>query len=420
VRALAVIDGEHYAPVVRDAIAAVPYDVVAAVLVGGTEKLRGAADYGVPLAPGLEEGIAAYAPELVLDLSDEPVLGPVDRFRLASRVLAHGLPYAGADFRFDAPAFAPFGLPSLAVVGTGKRVGKTAVTGHVARLLSAERRVVVVAMGRGGPPEPEVIRVRPTVEELVALSRQGHHAASDHLETAALVGVETVGCRRCGGGLAGAVAISNVSEGARLAAALDPELVVFDGSGAALPPVAVARRLLVVGANQDRAVTTGYLNAYRLRLADLVVVGLAEEGSGHRSLADALRRLAKPDVAVVSTVLRPQPAEPVAGRAVAYFCTAPPSEHARLAAHLAEAYGAAVVHVSGNLADRAALRAELPGVDAEVFLVELKAAAIDLVAEEAVVRGARTILAANAVVPLAGEPDLDAEVRRLAEEALAA
>jgi cyclic 2,3-diphosphoglycerate synthetase len=390
------------------------------VLVGGTEKLRGAADYGVPLAPGLEEGIAAYAPELVLDLSDEPVLGPVERFRLASRVLAHGLPYAGADFRFDAPAFAPFGVPSLAVVGTGKRVGKTAVTGHVARLLSADRRVVVVAMGRGGPPEPEVIRVRPTVEELVALSRQGHHAASDHLETAALVGVETVGCRRCGGGLAGAVAISNVSEGARLAAALDPELVVFDGSGAALPPVAVARRLLVVGANQDRAVTTGYLNAYRLRLADLVVVGLAEEGSGHRSLADALRRLAKPDVAVVSTVLRPQPAEPVAGRAVAYFCTAPPSEHARLAAHLAEAYGAAVVHVSGNLADRAALRAELPGVDAEVFLVELKAAAIDLVAEEAVVRGARTILAANAVVPLAGEPDLDAEVRRLAEEALAA
>jgi cyclic 2,3-diphosphoglycerate synthetase len=420
VRALAVIDGEHYAPVVRDAIAAVPYDVVAAVLVGGTEKLRGAADYGVPLAPGLEEGIAAYAPELVLDLSDEPVLGPVERFRLASRVLAHGLPYAGADFRFDAPAFAPFGVPSLAVVGTGKRVGKTAVTGHVARLLSADRRVVVVAMGRGGPPQPEVIRVRPTVEELVALSRQGHHAASDHLETAALVGVETVGCRRCGGGLAGAVAISNVSEGARLAAALDPELVVFDGSGAALPPVAVARRLLVVGANQDRAVTTGYLNAYRLRLADLVVVGLAEEGSGHRSLADALRRLAKPGVAVVSTVLRPQPAEPVAGRAVAYFCTAPPSEHARLAAHLAEAYGAAVVHVSGNLADRAALRAELPGVDAEVFLVELKAAAIDVVAEEAVVRGARTILAANAVVPLAGEPDLDAEVRRLAEEALAA
>jgi cyclic 2,3-diphosphoglycerate synthetase len=311
-------------------------------------------------------------------------------------------------------------VPSLAVVGTGKRVGKTAVTGHVARLLAADRRVVVVAMGRGGPPEPEVIRVRPTVDELVALSRQGHHAASDHLETAAFVGVETVGCRRCGGGLAGAVAVSNVAEGARVAAALDPELVVFDGSGAALPPVAVARRLVVVGANQDPAVTTGYLNTYRLNLADLIVVGLAEEGSAHGSLADALRGLARPGVPVVSTVLRPQPARPVVGRTVAYFCTAPPSQHARLAAHLDEAHGAAVVYVSGNLADRAALQAELPGIDAEVFLVELKAAAIDVVAEEAVARGAETVLAANAVVPLAGEPDLDAEIRRLAEEALAA
>ena len=47
-RAIAVIDGEHYAPVVRDALAALPYDFVGALLVGGTEKLRGGEDYGVP------------------------------------------------------------------------------------------------------------------------------------------------------------------------------------------------------------------------------------------------------------------------------------------------------------------------------------------------------------------------------------
>src|SRR6185503_14478654 len=41
VRAVAVIDGEHYPPVVCDALAELPYDFVAAVLVGGTEKLRG-------------------------------------------------------------------------------------------------------------------------------------------------------------------------------------------------------------------------------------------------------------------------------------------------------------------------------------------------------------------------------------------
>src|SRR5205085_5225645 len=63
-----------------------------------------------------------------------------------------------------------------------------------------------------------------------------------------------------------------------------------------------------------------------------------------------------------------------------YFTTAREPAHARLAAELAEV-GAEIVHVSGSLADRTALRRELEGVDAEVFLTEIKAAAIDVVAE---------------------------------------
>src|SRR3954452_14776459 len=144
-------------------------------MVGGTEKLRGDADYGVPLVDGFGDA------EIVVDLSDEPVLGPAARMRWASRALAAGLPYVGADFRFDPPVFEPFALPSIAVIGTGKRVGKTAVTVHLARLLARDRDVVVVAMGRGGPAEPEVVERGLTVEELVELSRSGRHAASDHL-----------------------------------------------------------------------------------------------------------------------------------------------------------------------------------------------------------------------------------------------
>ena len=151
-----------------------------------------------PTPAAAPPAIARHAPDVVVDLSDEPVLGPPARLALVSRVLACGVPYVGADFRFDPPERAPFDVPSIAVVGTGKRVGKTAVTGHLARLLSAEHEIVVVAMGRGGPPDPEVIVVPPTVEALVDLSRSGRHAASDHLETAAIVGVATVGCRRCG------------------------------------------------------------------------------------------------------------------------------------------------------------------------------------------------------------------------------
>ncbi len=407
VRALAIVDGEHYASVVRDALAELPYEFVAAVLVGGQEKLRGGEDYGVPLSPDVESAIAGHAPEIVVDLSDEPVLGPVERFSLASRVLASGLPYVGADFRLDPPARASFALPSIAVAGTGKRVGKTAVTGHLARLLAADRRVVVVAMGRGGPAEPEVVAVPPTVESLVELSRAGRHAASDHLETAALVGVTTVGCRRCGGGLAGAVASSNVAEGARVALRLEPELVVFDGSGAALPPIAADRTVVVVGGHQDPAVAAGYLNAYRLLLADLVVVTMAAPSSGWEAVRRAVAEVARRDVPVIATSLRPRPLVGIEGRSVAYFCAAPPPAHALLREHLEGVHGAKVVSVSGNLANRPALRDELTGIDADVFLVELKAAAIDVVAEVALARDAEIVLAANDVVPLEGEPDLD-------------
>ena len=274
-RALAVIDGEHYADVVRQALAELPYDVVAALFAGGTEKLRGGEDYGIPLAASLEEGVAEYLPGIVVDLSDEPVLGPVERFRLASRVLALGLPYVGADFRLDPPAFVPLEVPSIAVAGTGKRVGKTAVTGMLARLAAETRDVVVVSMGRGGPPEPEVVESPPGVDELVARARAGAHAASDYLETAVVAGVVTVGCRRCGGGLAGETWISNVLEGVALASARRPDLVVCDGSGAALPPVAADSRVLVASALQGADVVTGYLNAYRILISDLVVVTMA-------------------------------------------------------------------------------------------------------------------------------------------------
>jgi cyclic 2,3-diphosphoglycerate synthetase len=419
-RAIAIIDGEHYAPVVRAALEEIDDLIVAAVLVGGAEKLRGDdGGYGVPLESSVEEAIQRHLPDVVLDLSDEPVLGPPDRLALAGRVLALGVPYEGADFRFDPPRAELVDVPTLAVIGTGKRVGKTAVTGHVARTLASTRRVVVVAMGRGGPPEPEVVVVPPTVEGLLELSRSGRHAASDHLETAIVAGVTTVGCRRCGGGLAGAVTVSNVREGVAVATGLGPELVILDGSGAALPPIEATRRVLVTSASQPVEIAAGYLNTYRARIADLVVVTMAEDGTPHLELAEALRPHLRREVPVIRAVLRPRPLEQVDGESIAFFCTAPVTQHDRLAAHLADVHGAVVRSVSGNLADRATLRDDVMRADADVFVVELKAAAVDVVAEEASRRGIRVVVAANDVVPLPGEPSLDAELGRLAAESVA-
>jgi cyclic 2,3-diphosphoglycerate synthetase len=375
VRALAIVDGEHYPDVVREALAQLPYEFVGVMLVGGTEKLSdGVPDYGgVPIVEE-HEAFALNGAEIVVDLSDEPVLTPELRLALAARFLALGLPYVGADFRFDPPTFHPFEVPSIAVIGTGKRVGKTAVAGHVARLLARDRSVVVVAMGRGGPAEPELVSSPPSVEELVALSRSGRHAASDHLEAAALTGVPAVGCRRAGGGMAGAPFASNVLEGARLAASLEPDVVVFDGSGAAIPPIATSARILV-------AHDLSGLNAYRSLISDLVL-RVGEDFS-----------------------LRLRPTEPLTGRVAVFTTGAAPVEH----------LDADVVHVSRNLARRDLLREELARVDADTYLVELKAAAIDVVAEHALARGVRIVLADNEVVA-AGLDDqvlslLAAEVR---------
>jgi cyclic 2,3-diphosphoglycerate synthetase len=369
-RALAVVDAEHYAPVVRDALDELPYDFVGAWLAGGTEKLRGGFELGVPLFETFEEGLARV--EIVVDLSDEPVLGPRERLLLASRALAAGLPYVGADFRFDPPELHPVPLPSLAVIGTGKRVGKTAVTGHVARLLARDRDVVVVSMGRGGPPEPVVLESPPTLDDLLALSRSGQHAASDYLETAALAGVPTIGCRRCGGGLAGQAFVSNVLEGARLAAERSPGVIVFDGSGAAIPPVAADARLLVA-----HDVRSG-LNPYRVLISDLVLTMSDHVAADAEALGATVLRFD----------LRLRPVEPLAGRRAALFTTGPAPYD-----HLPE-----VVFASRNLADRRALDEDLGSVDAEVYVVELKAAAIDVVAEAAAERGAALVLAENDIV----------------------
>jgi cyclic 2,3-diphosphoglycerate synthetase len=379
VRAVALIDGEHFPDVIRDALAELPYEWVGAILVGGTEKLHGDADYGVPLQEGFGDA------ELVVDLSDEPVLGPKERFRWASRALAAGLPYLGADFRFDPPRYAEFSVPSIAVIGAGKRVGKTAVAAHLGSLLARDRDVVIVTMGRGGPREPELIERRPTVADLVALSRTGRHAASDHLELAAISGLPTIGCRRAGGGLAGQAFVSNVADGARLAAERGPDLVVFDSSGTAIPPVAVDRRVLVVGPSHD---LDSYLNTYRRLVSDLVVaVGCDVEGA-------------------ISARIELRPLEPIEGR-VAVFTDGPVGTD-----HLA----ADVVYVSHNLGSRDALAAELERVEADTYLIEVKGAAIDLVAEHALAHGRRVVIAANDVIA----PGLDEALLALAPEAVSA
>jgi cyclic 2,3-diphosphoglycerate synthetase len=102
---------------------------------------------------------------------------------------------------------------------------------------------------------------------------------------------------------------------------------------------------------------------------------------------------------------------------VAFFSSAPEQVLPLLQEHLEQAHGAEVVRASPNLARRDALREDLEDVDADAYLVEIKAAAIDVVAEAAAERGIEVVFCDNELLPLPGEPDLDAELHALADAA---
>jgi cyclic 2,3-diphosphoglycerate synthetase len=418
------VDGQHVVSVVRAAIdrlsaTVAGAKVVGAALIGSGEKLvdGDAARLGTPVATGragadaLDEGLDRFDPELVVDLSDEPVLDARTRLRTAARVLVRGIPYMGADFRLDPPPRPRVAQkPSVAVIGAGKRTGKTAVTAHLARTLAArDTPPVIVAMGRGGPPDPELVDPATfdlSAAGLLALAEQGRHAASDHLEDAVTAGVATVGTRRCGGGLAGAPFDTTFAAGVALANGRPEPLLLFEGSGAAIPPVHADATVCVVPASADPELVTGYLGPYRVLLSDLVVVTMAEPSfadSGAGVLEKGVRGLA-PGVGVVHTVFRPFPLGPISDRRVFFVTTAPASARDVLAEHLECEHGGKVVGTSHALADRQELAADLSAMpDADVLLVELKAAAVDLAVRAAFERGMDVVFCDNRVVSTGGD-----------------
>jgi len=425
------VDGEHYPTVVRAAVEelrAAGRTVVGASLLGGSEKISAGAtrpdDYGVddmvfgesPLA-ALLAGVGRFEPDEVVDLSDQPVLDARTRLLLAACALSLGLPYRGAGFTFDPPPRPRLATkPSIAVIGTGKRTGKTAVAGDLARTLATTgRKPIIVAMGRGGPAEPEVVDPATfdlSPEALLTLAHSGRHAASDHLEDALTAGVVTVGTRRCGGGLAGEPASATFGRGVELANQRPEELLIFEGSGTSIPPVHADVTICVVGAAgaADPELLLGYLGAYPLLLADLVVITLVEQPLADlgavAALEDRIRGLV-PGVPVVHTTFRPRPLGSISGDSVFFTTTAPVAVTAILAAHL-ESYGATVVGHSSSLANRPRLAADLQAAGrADVLVTELKAAAVDLATGFALERGMRVVYSDNQLVATGGDGPLE-------------
>jgi cyclic 2,3-diphosphoglycerate synthetase len=155
-------------------------------------------------------------------------------------------------------------------------------------------------------------------------------------------------------------------------------------------------------------------------VSDAVVLTMAEEPlASAGTVRDMLRRLdeARPGGPVVPVVLRPRPLEDVAGRRVAYFSTAPKMQEHALRRFLEERWGCRVVLFSANLADRAALRADMARAEmarVEMVLTEIKAASIDIVAEGAEAKGLPVVPVDN--LPMEVLPALPGRLAELARE----
>jgi cyclic 2,3-diphosphoglycerate synthetase len=427
-RVIALVDGEHHPPVTRwgvDAAREAGYEVVAALLVGGVEKLdrdRGLDVGGVAVLRGEDDPHGALAAAIcrggidaVLDLSDEPVLPEERRMQLAAVALRKGLPYIGPDFRFDPPITeAPLDVPTLAVVGTGKRVGKTSVSAHLARLaVAAGSQPAIVAMGRGGPGvSAPTGPADVTLDALIARAERGEHAASDHLEDAMTAGVPTVGARRVGGGLVGRPFATNVAEAAAIATdVVGAGLVILEGSGSAIPTVPWDAGVLVVPGSIEAGRLTGYGGPLRMLLSDLVVFilgGGPDAGPDDLStLTSHVRRLA-PDASVAVAELQPVALGDVKDKDAFFATTARGEAAVRLAEHLERTAGCRIVGISSRLADRAGLEEDLrTATRFDVLVTELKAAAVDVAARRGLERGAEVVFVDNRPVGVGGDGELE-------------
>ena len=156
---------------------------------------------------------------------------------------------------------------------------------------------------------------------------------------------------------------------------------------AALPPIDADRTIVVVGGHQSPAIAAGYLNPYRLLLADLVVVTMAEAGSpgaDRRCVARARPGgdRGRPDRPAAATDRRCPGTEggvllhrTAVTRSTCWRSTSPPST----------APTSSMSPGTLPIAPRCTRSSQT--VEADVFLVELKAAAVDVVAEAGLASG---------------------------------
>ncbi len=427
-RAMALIDGEHYIPVLKGALNYVrenypEYELVAAVFLGGTEKIGTPEDVKkaldipviigkqVPPIKEIVETAKKYNIDVAIDMSDEPVVDYEKRFMIASALMAIGVRYVGADFEFKPIDFQDVAEhPSLKCIGLGKRVGKTAISMYTAYILKQMgRKPCVVKAARGGPEKPTALfgdRLKLTPEFLLSEADKGKHAASDYYEEALMAGIIAVGARRCGGGMVGKPFYSTEVEAVKYANTLPVDFIIVEGSGTTVPAVYTDATELVVSALTPPEHVSSFFGPYRVKISELIVITMAEEYN--KDKVEKLRELIKelnPEAMVSEVVLRPKPLGDIRGKKIVYASVAPEEALEKaIIPYIEEKYGAEVIGYTRWLSNRPKLRKDLEELlpKADVLVTELKAAAVDVATRMALSMGKEVVYVWNIPVTVGG------------------
>ncbi len=442
-RALALIDGEHYIPVLKGALNYVrenypEYELVAAVFLGGTEKIGTPEDVkkalDIPVVIGeqvppikeIVETAKKYNIDVAIDMSDEPVVDYEKRFMIASALMAIGVRYVGADFEFKPIDFQDVAEhPSLKCIGLGKRVGKTAISMYTAYVLKQMgRKPCVVKAARGGPEKPTALfgdRLKLTPEFLLSEADKGKHAASDYYEEALMAGIIAVGARRCGGGMVGKPFYSTEVEAVKYANTLPVDFIIVEGSGTTVPAVYTDATELVVSALTPPEHVSSFFGPYRVKISELIVITMAEEYN--RDKVEKLRELIKelnPEAMVSEVVLRPKPLGDIKGKKIVYASVAPEEALEKaIIPYIEEKYGAEVVGYTRWLSNRPKLKKDLEELlpKAEVLVTELKAAAVDVATRMALSMGKEVVYVWNIPVTVGGI-DIEEGIKEITRRAI--
>ena len=427
-RLIAIIDGEHYPQITFDAIEVLkkefPGEFCGIIFLGGTEKISTGnfADFFNDevfviknFLTDFTVALDRFKPDLVYDLSDEPVVNHLIRMTIASFCFFKQASYMGPDFLFKyEKKLYKTKNPSISIIGTGKRIGKTAISSFIANIFKKSGLdILIVAMGRGGPKEPQLLRgeeIDINPEYLLSLSRKGLHASSDYIEDALMSRITTIGCRRCGGGFGGRVFLSNVSEGAKLADSLNPDLIILEGSGASVPEVETIKTICAIGANQSWDEITGYLGIYRILLSDLIILTNCEKPLATRKEINNLEnniKIINPSVRIYRSIFRPYPLGSIENKKVVVAMTAKSIIKDKIKKYIEKTFHCRVVGITFNLSNRPLLKKDLQSfTDYDTILTELKAASVDVVTDFALKSGKGIIYMNNIPEILNGKEDL--------------